>query len=199
MQRHTCKLFEYLGLFSTANVLGFLTYQLPDWRSSDVNDHCSHMLTFILYLLKGFTKSTVLSTDTNNNMVVNVLLLRQISMYQSFHLLNIFTADNMTDYALTIKSWNPSNCHWVMGDIEDPQRHRGIWCRSYIQSDGSGGEPHLIPHHTLITPIVWRPHVFNQENWLVFHNIQLKDYFKFFTIWHGLITVSLHYTYLFVS
>ena len=163
------------------------------------------MLTFILHLLIEFTKSTVLSTDSNNNnnnnnnIVVNVLLLRQISKYQAFRLLNIFTTGNMTDYALTIKSWNPSNCHWVMGDIEDPQRHRGIRRRSYIQSDSSGSKPHLIPHHTLITPIVWRPYVFNQENWLVFHDIQLKNYFEFFTMWHGLITVSLHYTSLFVS
>jgi hypothetical protein len=56
----TCKLFEYFGIFSAANILGFLTYQLPDSRSSYVLDHCSHMLTFILYLLIELKNSTVL-------------------------------------------------------------------------------------------------------------------------------------------
>ena len=197
MQTHTCRPFWIFGaIFSCQciRISDISVSRLKDlWCTCSLFPHAGFHPIFINRVYKIYSAFNI-----NKNTVVNITLLRQIANYQASHLLNIFTTDNMTDCALTIKSWNPSNCHWVMCDIEDPQRCRGIWCRSYIQFDGSGGKSHLIPHHTLITPIVWWPHVFYQENWLILHNIQLKNYFEFFTIWHGLITVSLHYTYLFV-
>jgi len=102
------------------------------------------------------------------------------------HSLKISTFNSTTGFVQTIKSWNPSNCHWVMGDIEDAQRCGGIWSRSYIQFHSRCGKSHLIPHHTPIAPIVWWSYMFNQQNWLVCHNIHLKHKVKFLLLYSQL-------------